>query len=870
MDSTLEQRVTLETLTVRRRRDGRLGRLVRAGLVGAALITLAACATGREFQQGERAARVGNWDVAVEHYKRAIERAPGNASYRIALERASMNASRLHADQARVLEEQDQPDLALREYRRVVEYDPTNRSAAARVQELEKLIRDRIEASRPRPPIEAMREQARRSRPEPALNPSSRDPIYLKFSNTQLRDIFNFIANATGINVTYDSTFQDKAYSVEMSGVTLEQALHEIMLANGLFYKVLNERTIIVVPDNQQKRLAYEEQAIRTFYVSHADVTELQQMLNTLIRIQQPVAPVIAINKSANTITARASVAMLDILEKLIQANDKPRAEIVVDVEILEINRTRAKQYGLNLSEYALGLMFSPESAPGTAGGTGGTTGSTSTSPSAVSGSSFNLNTITRGISTADFYLAVPAAVMHALESDSESKLIAKPQLRGSEGEKLTLNLGDEVPVPSTTFTPIVGGGTSFNPLTSFQYRPVGVNVEIEPRVTYEGDIIMKLTVESSTQGRDVNIAGQNLPSFGSRKVTTRLRLRDGESNLLAGLLRDDERRSLQGFPGAIHTPVLKQLFSANDKSIAQTDIVMLLTPRIVRTHELTQQDMNPVYIGTQQSLGVTGPPPLIAGTEPEAAAPPAAPAAPTGTPPGAPPGWPGSQTLPMVPPGSSPIPGMVGVTPPPAGQPPAPPTPPVEQPAPPVQPPVQPEAPPAQPPVAQPPTQAAPAPPAGTPAAPPPAQAPATVVPPPGPAQVIVSVPNTEQLVAGGPFTVPVSISGASQMSTITVSVSYNPTVLRARLVQEGSFMRQGGATVSFVQQIDAAAGRVDITVTRTADRTGASGAGLIGAVVFDPIGAGVATINVSGAATAAGGAPLALQFTPASVTVK
>ena len=200
--------------------------------------------------------------------------------------------------------------------------------------------------------------------------------------------------------------------------------------------------------------------------------------------------------------------------------------------------------------------------------------------------------------------------------------------MRGREGEEIKLNLGDRFPVPSTTFGSLGGAGSvATQPISSFNYEPVGIIVNMTPRVTFDGDIVLKLTVESSTLGQDVNIAGQNLPSFGSRKVETTLRLRDGESTLLAGLLREDERRTLTGFPGLMRLPIFKQLFTSNDLSKGQTDIVMLLTPRIVRTHELTQEDVNPVYIGSQQNLGLTGPPPLIAappaGEEQAAPAPP-------------------------------------------------------------------------------------------------------------------------------------------------------------------------------------------------------------------------------------------------------
>ena len=192
--------------------------------------------------------------------------------------------------------------------------------------------------------------------------------------------------------------------------------------------------------------------------------------------------------------------------------------------------------------------------------------------------------------------------------------MLAKPNLRGAEGQKLSLNLGEDVPVPSTTFTPLAGGGSNVNPLTSYGYRTIGIIVDMTPRVTYDGDIILEITIENSARGQDSNIAGQNLPSFFSRKVPTKLRLRDGESNLLAGLLREDERSALTGFPGIMRLPIVKQLFSDNDNTIKQTDIVMLLTPRIVRTHELRASDLSPIYIGTQSNMALTGPPVTIGG----------------------------------------------------------------------------------------------------------------------------------------------------------------------------------------------------------------------------------------------------------------
>jgi type II secretory pathway component GspD/PulD (secretin) len=635
----------------------RLARLVAV----LALVSLAAgCAAGRAFGRGDDAAQAGNWDLAVENYRKAVQADPSSAQYKIALERAMVSASLVHLDEARLQEARGQLDQALREYRRASEFDPPNRQIAAKVAEMERRIRDTVEASRPRQSVQQLREAARQSGPPPLFNLTTVvDPI--RFNQASLRDILNSIAMSTGINVSFESTFQDRQYSVQLEGVTLEEALQQILAANQLFYKVVNPRMIMVIPDNPQKRAQFEEQVIRTFPISHVDTQELAQMINTIIRVGgQQVPPAVAPNKTTNTITVRATTSVMAIIDKMIQQNDKPRAEVIVDVQILEVNRTRTKQFGLDLGDYAISAVFSPEADPrgGTvSGGGGNNNGSGSGSATAVATGTFNANTISRGVNTSDFYLSVPSAVVRFLESDSETKVIAKPQLRGAEGTGLKLNLGEDIPVPSTTFTPVAQGGANFQPLTSFSYRKVGVNVEMTPRVTYEGDILLDpLFVESSTLGSGIVIAGQELPSFGSRQVTTKLRLREGESTLLAGLLREDERKLLTGFPGSCACRSSSSCSRATTRNIQQTDIVMLLTPRVVRTHELTAEDVSPIFIGTQTNLGLNGPPPLIAPqaeAEPAPAAPPAAapagagiqptPAAPVVPPPAAP------QTAPQV-----------------------------------------------------------------------------------------------------------------------------------------------------------------------------------------------------------------------------
>jgi general secretion pathway protein D len=807
----------------------------------------AGCAAARAFSQGEEAARLGDWDMAVSHYRRAVQEAPEKPEYKIQLERAMQNAAFDHLSRAADLEKKGQLDPALKEYRQALEYDLSNRIAAAKAAELERKIREQVEAARPKPRIEQLRQQAERIAQPPLLNPASREPLKVTFKQAAVRDILDFIGSSSGINVTYDQQAEQtvgRAYTVNLDGVTLEEALNQVLTANQLFYKVVNPRTIIVIPDIPAKRAQYEELVIKTFFLSHAEATELAQMLNQIARVPQGVQPMVMPNKTANTITIRTTAALAGIIERVVRANDRPRAEILLDIEILEVNRNRVKQYGLNLSQYRVDLFFSPEQPPSVG------QGSVSTAP-------FNLNTISQGVSTADFYLAVPTAIVRFLETDSHTRILAKPQLRGAEGQKLTLNLGQQVPVLSTVFGAAAAGGFATIPQSSFNYRDVGVNVEMEPRVTYEGEIILSIGIEVSALGPNIEVAGQNVPSFQTRRVATRLRLREGESNLLAGLIQQNERRSITGFPGLVRVPVFKQLFSGNDNQSDESDIVMLITPHLVRTHELTAEDLAPIFIGTQQNLGLGGPPQLIQQQPlPEGEGAPEVDPGPGVTQqPGTRQGVPGPEagatrggvpqlSRPAIPPGPEAMPTPGAVPPkPPAETPPATPT----EPAPPRE---------------RPATEIPPVP---EPTAPP-----APAAPPAGAAQVIVTPSGTEFRVGGGPYPVPISINGVSRASTATITMTFNASALRARTVQEGSFMRQGGVATSFTPRIDPAAGRVDIVITRVSDAVGASGSGLLASILFEATAPGSTSFNVSGTATTPDGTAIPLQFSPVTVTIR
>ena len=233
---------------------------------------------------------------------------------------------------------------------------------------------------------------------------------------------------------------------------SIEQALNTLLSSNGLFLLVLDERTIVVAQDSAPNRLKYERQVALTIPLSYADATELATMLTAITRTTTGVTipPVIVPNKTNNTITVRATEPVVAVIRELVLTNDKPRAEITLDVEILEVSRSRTKELGLNLSQNQIGGIFSPEQAPPGAV-RAERTGTTDGQP-------FNLNTITQGVSTADFYLTVPQAIVKFLQTDVNTRFLAKTQLRGSEGAQLSLKVGADEPYLTTSFSPNRGG----------------------------------------------------------------------------------------------------------------------------------------------------------------------------------------------------------------------------------------------------------------------------------------------------------------------------------------------------------------------------------------------------------------------------
>lgn len=777
----------------------------RYGAIALLAIATTGCLTGRAMSRGDAAMKRGDWDAAVAHYREAVAENPRAVEAKIAVQRAVREAADAHIARGRKLEAEEQWAGAAAEYRLAVEFEPSNVLALTKALSIERRIRDLAEAARPRTRMEEMQRQAQAASGIPRLDP--RTPLAgVKFNNSSLRDIFNMISMSTGINITYDqgmdSTLQ-RPHTIDTTDEPLENVLNSLMQTFGLTYKVLNQRGIFIYLDNAGNRAKYEDLFQQTFYLSHADVAEVTTTLNQMLTTTTTGnRPVITQHKTLNSITVRATAPMMGLIENIIKTADKPRAEVLIDVTILEVSRRRLKDLGINLGEYALGLAFHPGSAPASSG-------TTIAAPPPIPLGGFS------GNDRNDVYVSIPTATLKLLESDQRTRLLAKPQLRGRENSQLTLNLGDRIPVPQTTFQPVATGGVPTQPQTSYVYQQIGVNLNMTPKVTYNDEIILDpITVDKSGLGGNLDVAGQSLPTIVNRTASTSMRLRDGESNLLAGLIREEDRELATSLPGISRIPILRSIFGRTNTDTDQSDIVMIVTPHIIRSREITAEDLKPLYVGTQTNLG--------AGTTPSLISPTAPPPPPLGAgQPGQPPTGglaqpPATTTNPAgaaTPPSTTRAPGVV----------------PIEA--------------------------------VGAPGAKP---------DPPSGTRVSVAAPDTGMQMGGPPYTMPVRIEGVSQLGQATVTITYDPKVLKAVSVSQGGFMAQGGITPTFVPKIDEAAGRIDIAIARPASAPGASGSDWLAGVVFQAVGQGASRVNVTAVLMTANGQPIPVQTAPATVTVK
>lgn len=540
------------------------------------------------FNLGEEALKNKNWDVAVAEYQLALAGNPNDPEIRLKFSMSKVFAARQHYETATRLLQNKKIQETVAELVVATNLDPDNSSAS------DLLAKVQYDIEHPPAPAAPPQERPLSELPtvamQPEFQPRSDVPIELKFRDTSLREILQTLGKVADINILFDKEFADAPVSFDFTNTTFLQAIDTVLTSTHNFYKVIGKNTIMIAPDNPQNRMEYEETVSRTFYLSNAEVEEIARVLRNVLGIQM-----IATDVRLNAVTIKDHITKVLAAEKIVSQLDKPKGEVVVDVEILAVNRTRLQSYGLQIHS----------------AGSEGIETNLTTLPQTLSLDQ------TPFLTRSNFFITnFPQMTFRLLKQDSDTKLLASLPLRSVVGETGRVRFGSQVPVPQTTFAPIATGGVNQQPITSFIYRDVGINIDITPRVHLDGDVTLEVIIESSS------ISGTgfaNLPTFSTSRVEKTIRLKSGETSIIAGLIRDEERRSMRGLPGVAKIPFVGKMFAANDTTIEQTDIVLSLSPHIIRGLQLTPDDQKMLWLGIEQdqSTGTYRPYPTVATPQP-------------------------------------------------------------------------------------------------------------------------------------------------------------------------------------------------------------------------------------------------------------
>jgi general secretion pathway protein D len=545
---------------------------------------------GEHYKAARKAEDLQDYDTALQYYQKALASDPQNADYRIKYNQIRFEAGAFHIKKGQDLREKGDLQGAAAEFQRAATIDPSSAVAVQEfrhtVDQMNDVARKQNEAAAgPNDTVEADLASA-----PPELKPLSDAPVSLKMVN-DVKLIFDTIAKQAGINVIYDPDFPARRISVELNNVTLQQALDIVCIQSKTFWKPVTENIIFVAQDTTQKHKDYDEQMVETFYLSNTiqsqDLTEiangLRQVLN-LTKVQQL--------NSQNAIIVRDTADKLAIARRLLKDIDKAKPEVVIQVEVLSASTDRLRDLGV-LPGQSASIAFTP---PGTTTTSGSSTNNTTTG-APLKGFSFG---------SGDYTVTLPGATANFVLTDTTTKIIQNPEIRSIDGQPAKLNIGSRVPIATGSFQAGVGvGTTSVNPLvnTQFTYIDVGVNVNITPRIHPNHEVSLKVALEVSQVTGTATIGGIQQPIIGQNKIEHDIRLREGEANILGGLFTKTDSKTVNGWPGLAQIPLMKYLFADNKVDHAQSDILIVLIPRIVRLPDWSRGDLRPISSGVEQNI---------------------------------------------------------------------------------------------------------------------------------------------------------------------------------------------------------------------------------------------------------------------------
>src|SRR5580658_608800 len=513
------------------------------------------------YDKGQDAEARQNFQAAYDFYKQAYDLKPKDLRYRSSFERLRFKAAATLVHHGQGLRDEGKLQEALAEFQKAAQIDP---SLFIAQQELKRTVEMINDASSPPPQAAGPPnnlERKIRDAPGPVeLAPISTVPITVKLTEDS-KVIYQTVGQLAGINVLFDPDYTSRRIKVELNGVTLEEALEITALESKTFWRPVTGNTIFVAQDNPAKRKELEQSVLKTFYLENlSQPTELQDVVNAIRavldvqRVQQLL--------SQNAVVVRGTPDQIALAEKLVEDLDKARPEVIIDIDVMQISKDKSRTLGLSPpSSATVTLQPNINTSASTT-----TTSTTSTSGSSSNGG-INLNTL-GSLNAENFQVTIPSANLSAVMGDSDTKLIQSPQIRSLDGQKASLKIGERLPVATGSFQPGIGG-VGINPLvnTQFQYIDVGVNIDLTPHVHSDREVTLKITMEISSEIGQASIGGITQPIIGQKKVDLgEIRLKDGESSLIGGIMDDSETKSLAGIPGLAQIPILKYLFGQTTK----------------------------------------------------------------------------------------------------------------------------------------------------------------------------------------------------------------------------------------------------------------------------------------------------------------
>jgi general secretion pathway protein D len=737
------------------------------------------------YKRGQAAESRQDYDAALDFYQRAATKDPKDLAYRTTLYRVRQTASALHLSNGHKLEQSGNDQGALAEFIHAAEIDPGNEAALQAIARLRAKSGQIVPQSDAAVPELAGEQQDIDSMGAPVdLKPLSNEPLTLHMSE-DAKVVYQAIGKAAGVNVLFDPDYNSKRVQVDLNNVSLLDALRIVGTLSGTFWRPVTANTLFVAQNTRTKRTELDEQAVQTFYLSNAwqqnDLNDVQ----TAVRNVMPNAKVYGV-ASQNAIVMRGTPDELLLAQKLINDLDKARAEVVVDIAVMEVSKNWERTLGIAWPS-SIGVTLQPP-CTSSSSSTNCTTTSSSGSSSTVSPTLYDL----AHLKATNFQVTVGSATLNLLLNDNNTKVLQSPRIRATSDQKATMKIGERIPVATGSYqTGAATAVVSSLVNTQFQYQDIGVNIEMTPTIHSDGDITLKIKIEDTSEGTPVTISGIQEPIIIQKVVDQVIRLREGEASILGGIQENQDTQTWSGIPGLSSIPILRYLFGSKDHSITSDELVFVVVPHIVRTQQLDEANLRAIDTGTGQSIdlrhvdrpapaptAIVRPSALVqpqVGTMPAQSAEAAAPAL---------------------------MAQMDASAQNPGSPPPMPPVPPL-------------------------PTDKT-------------ASAKAQ-----GPMAAFTLSPPAGPIAAGTSFQVPVVLSGATDIASVPVQLQYDPAKLSLLNVAAGDLLNRDGQAVALIHRDDGP-GNLTVVAARPPGATGVSGSGVICVLTFQAKAAGNTTLTM------------------------